>query len=195
MARPNPELFMTVVRHVARGVGENPDTLILLEPPAIPIKVGISLRLFTREHRIYSHLGRFEVERTRAIEKDEVEFVLRQADVHNDSLQGNRHLLLVRRCHTGRGWRWKELAPRIARVWRRFTGGVAPIPRFLPPSPPASPPATPSSSATSLTWPSTGVLGDGSISCPRASMAETEADGDDMQHTGSSLGPHARDVE
>ncbi len=174
MSHPSLGFYMTVVRHVARGVGDNPDTLILIEPPATPICESAKLRLYTREHRTYTHLGWFEVERTRVVDGDEFEFVLKRAIWDEEGLRGERHLLLAGRSSVADGWNLKRLAPKIVTMWRKAVKGTTPVPRFLPPTPLSSSPTTPSHSASSLTWSATIKSSEVSVRTTRGSVDETE---------------------
>ncbi|TFK81355.1 hypothetical protein K466DRAFT_604564 [Polyporus arcularius HHB13444] len=153
MSQSTQGFYPAVVRRIARGEGPNPDTLILLERPAILIKSGVRLRLYTREYSTYTHLAWAEVESTRVIEKDEVEFVLQYGTWCEDRSHVAKHLLLAKRDQTDMGWKWKRAVPWIVAWWRSRGSNSTQIPRYIPPTPPPSSPTSPSASASSLTWP------------------------------------------
>ncbi len=143
--------YSAVVRKTAIGVENNPDTYVLIKKPAILLRVGVRLRLYTRDKQIYSHLGWAVIERVRTVEREEVEFIIcRVGEDSEDEIRGVRHFLVAERNLTAAGWSTRHLIPRIIATWRNLYEGVERVERTVPPTPPASLPATPPPSEVSL---------------------------------------------
>ncbi len=151
--------FPAIVRKVAAGEGDNPDTYILIEKSAVLLKNGVGLRLYTRESLTYTHLAWVTVVRTRVAERDYVEFILRCSGRDDDELRGSYHLLLADRAWTIEGCSMRSLGRKLSatmkNLWRKgMCTSDESIPRFIPPTPVSSsvPPSTQRGSFASLTF-------------------------------------------
>ncbi|TFK88953.1 hypothetical protein K466DRAFT_564447 [Polyporus arcularius HHB13444] len=149
------------IKKVAAGVGENPDTLMLAEEPTILLKVGIKLRIYSRESQIYTHQGWFTIERVRVEEHGEVEFVLLRLGRDEDTLRGSRHLLIARKDWTADAPQSRPWKRKLCELLKRGKDAYEPIQRFLPPSPTLS---TASLSLQSTLSRSTSTAAEGSTS-------------------------------
>ncbi|KAI0688771.1 hypothetical protein C8T65DRAFT_746432 [Cerioporus squamosus] len=147
--------YTAIVRKAAEGVGDNPDTYMLVEKPAVLISAGIRLKLYTYDSPTFTHLAWVMVERARAVEKNYVEFIVRRAETDEGELGGDCHFLVVERRLTAAGWSMRNLAPRMRALWTNLTKKTEQIPRFLPPTPPPASPAltlpTAEATASSMT--------------------------------------------
>ncbi|KAI0690239.1 hypothetical protein C8T65DRAFT_700059 [Cerioporus squamosus] len=150
MSDSRSRFYTTIVRRVAQGEGDNPDTYILIRRPSTLVMAGARLRLYTLDTEFYTHLGWVVVEKTRIVGRSEVEFVIRRIKSGADELRGDRHFLVVDRRSAAVGWTLRGTGTRMKAMWQRLTKGNIPVMRTIPPTPPPTPPPPPASSAVSF---------------------------------------------